>query len=238
VFDPDGRFIRNVTLIDSPLSVLFLSDGSFLGVKMQPTASEPGRSLRQYNATGALKRALADTPVEDFQPRNIESLYRTLAHAQDGGVWVAHARQAIFERRSANADLMNRVVAKDHWVATTSNARIAGISEDSAGFLWVTSIRPDDRAGVRRPDPSKGPESTKRSATLSDAVDFVDSVIEAFDPKSGRVLASLRADEVYAPIPGSNLLLRTTSSAAGDDVVELFRAVLVRPTTTPKRTNQ
>jgi pyruvate/2-oxoglutarate/acetoin dehydrogenase E1 component len=197
-----------------------------LSVRINPSSREPGYPLQVISKTGVLIRTLNDTPVEEYGPGDAEKLYRNLATGRDGGVWVVPARRLAIEKRGADLTLLATVVNASHWIGKTTNARINGVSEDSAGQLWLIAARADDGSATRPAQSPTRAEGRAKPQSYTELARRFDSVIEVVDPRSGRAIVSTRFDAVLAHISGTNRVVGVRELDSGAEVVEVFRPAI------------
>lgn len=203
VFDPEHTFVRSVTIGSSVSNIAPLSGGrAVISARMSEIGADglrfhlvEGMSIRSHFAT-------IDSTLERDGRRPLA--YSSLVVAEsDSTVWTADRDKYRLERWNVSGVRLAEFSRDVEWFDRTAiparQNQIKPICQDlridAAGLLWLLCSPLDPRAEDRI---EIGPEAALgvyeiRSST-GDLRDLWDSVIEVIDPRSSRVLASLRSD--------------------------------------------
>lgn len=236
-----GRFARSIPLATPSVeSLVALDNGDLVVNAFLTSRAAVGYPLHLLSAAGEVRRSFgSDDPV--VVPDGTKPRVRLLA--TDG-------------RRLWTAPLMGRYLIEE-WDPTSGRRvralhRRASFYPESAGYqapspdrapqsaitglvyenglLWalVAVADPEWRRGLS-PQPAPGETGIPTYAVTNKNLVF-DTVVEAFDARSGRLMASRRyPDHMSAMLSGSRLAVLMHEAADGSVVTERVRLTLERP---------
>ena len=220
-------------------TVLRLSDTTLL---VNAIIGEPARVGFPLHTTRLDGVPLASFGAEDDNPRfraGQTAWQRRLASGTGGWFWVADRFRYVVDRYDAeNRRHEVRIVRTPDWFrvspsgyrspSTTEpgSSFIAGLHQSSDSVLWVVSVVADPNwrrgLGLRASDSPSGRDEPPDLRRLHD------SVVEALDLRTWRVLARTRIEQYVAEVTEHGYLI--TYEETDDGVVlEIFTLSLARP---------
>lgn len=197
VFSPSLEHVRSVTLPSRVFSFALGPAGQIIA--SSPTASADGQfALQIYSPSGG--RLSAFDPVEGTSGA---ALRRYVASSPEGSVWTLRSDRYEVHAYSASGVLQAVFRAERDWISgeplptrlesgTRPPGQMGGVAVDDAGLVWIFAVVPD--ANWRPLRPEAGPPNPSA---------IYDTIIEVFDPQSGRIIAHGRMDHMVFPLrPG------------------------------------
>lgn len=206
VFDRAGNFLRSNPI---PLSLggmgrpaILLKDGRLVISAVLRDAASAGFALQVVDGRG-LRTALLDEATYSNEHQWL--LARKLAPSRDGGFWVANTHKLQIDRYNRALTRTGQWTRDAEWLVPTREGSegpsdgvhdrpptslISHIWEDAEGVLWVHFL-------VASPDWRPGPTVAQASKQKIDFLSLVqrpryDSVLEAIDPQSMKVISRVR----------------------------------------------
>jgi hypothetical protein len=227
VFGPDLAFIRAVQFTSVYAnSVLPLRDG-FLTSAHHPDSTQHVTSVHVMRRDGSLLRSFVR---DTFNRRAFPQPSYHIALSGDGGVWTASAFTHRIQKWTLEGRLAGEITAVPQWFMLDRNvmdgwSNVASIRE-SDGVLWVVSRIPVANyreimtkvVGVgREVDARKIPEEQLSTAYL-----------EAYDVKTGKLLADLPLKAYAVGLMGDHQLVVYTTGANDEAQLEIWDLKLRR----------
>jgi hypothetical protein len=236
VFGPDGGFVRQAPFPASGWGIEYLGNGTILLNATVFETGAVGRPFHQFSQQGTFLSSFGDSIGGPRQSPGFRAIHRIWSDGE-GGFWAARAFGNYLLEHWRAAALLNRLQVERPWfVAAPSGVespdldaldQVVGGSVDSAGRLWVYLNVADPMRRTAGTEAATSPEGTVRIPTNWDA--YFDTVIEAFDVGTGRLLASRRLDERFRHALGGDRLARVAEDEQGRIIVSVFRVRLVEP---------
>jgi hypothetical protein len=229
VLSPSLAYVRASSIPGPFADVVLTAGGGLLIAGPVASPSQAGFSVHRYGPGGEHVRSFAELQTP-FTPQSQVFYYRPIARATEEIVWLGSLnryRLELWNTQGKPVRSYQRIVswfpewtdpsAVDQAIAPP---RVSALSQDSQGILWVVIGVPDANAS-RTPT---RPESLSQHYRPDERYD---SVIEAFDPRAGRVVASLR--EAGAPLRfiGGDLAYRFREKEDGSTYIEVVRVELL-----------
>jgi hypothetical protein len=231
LFTADGGFIRSF-----PTTIFGVWGGAVTGagdLVLAPSTSGSPEIATAYSLATGERRWGAPVPAG---PRSRLDEVRSVAVAPDGSIWLARVMGRVeFEHYSAEGARLGVVTPEVSWYppyeryqmptrTTPASPTISGFWIDSLDRAWVVGVAVDPRwAEAEGEDlPMEGGVSYFRPR---DPADRVDGVLEVFDLKTGRSVASLRTDSLMGQVVEPWILQKGRTDADGWMQVDLFRVV-------------
>lgn len=214
---PNGNFVENHTT---------MSDASGFGV-----------TLAEFSPAGERIRAFGgdNEPYFNWMSRFLD---RRLAEDGSGGLYAVHTREYVIDQFGSAGELLRRWERKVDWFPPEPRTiRKPNASEglppqvfsvwrdNSTQLMYVAShVRQRDwqRAVVVRKAENGAP-----LPVIDDEDKYWDTIIEAFDLTSGRLVKSARLDQ-YFPAGGRHGLLYLKGYEP-EDYIDVYRVRLIRP---------
>ncbi len=235
VFSPTLTFVRSRTLGLMPTDARFLAGGRLLVNAEVMTQDRAGLPLHIIGLNGDIERSFGSTEA-DLLPGRTPSSIRRLGSIDGGTVWLSHLVRYRAERWSLDGKLLEVVQRETKWfpsdAARATNDPLAirpepvllGTWIDSARTLWTASLVADERWRPRRP---KGGGREVGPPDIAERDEIYDTVVEAIDPASGILLASLRVPEAALLLDAPGWIATYKTESGGERLV-LWRVRLVR----------
>lgn len=153
-----------------------------------------------------------------------------VARSEGDGFWVANGWRYEVRQQDADGGTRRTLVRDVPWFPKDQEFRddmyvrsappswLTRVFEDDDGILWTLSTIPDLEWEPAQPEPPTPAWTTKN----------LDMMIEAIDPVSAEVLASVRLDRLYAPACGSPMAYTVLETEAGDTRLQVVTLRLLR----------
>jgi hypothetical protein len=226
IFGPRREYERTVQLPETPWDALVLPDGRML---IAPASADRPLPLLLLTPTGSLIREFG---AQDSSGAAIRAPRWLIADA-DGSFWsmpmqfrwrLEHwdssgSALSVLERRPDWFRPYSRVSTPDSNHAPQPTIQGAWI--DGIGRLWVLGRAADqqwERGLSSSPSGSPGPVITEPDKVY-------DTVLEAIDRETGRVMATARLDPSYESLVEAGVLMKVVSTATGWKRVVLMTVV-------------
>ena len=181
--------------------------------------------LHLVDPSGEIVRSFGSETGE-YEPE-LREFYelRAVGPAGDDAVWSAPINEYLIERWTIDGRLTHVLRREVDWFEPWSvldsdidrppDPHVAAVSQQG-DILWVLAVIPDPEwRSVRQP--------SGRFFIVLDRHKHVDTVIEAIDLNSGRVIASTRMDLQLRGFVGDGLVYSQGSDANGDEAVQVWR---------------
>jgi hypothetical protein len=238
VVSPEGRVVRNIPVGGGQIFSIAFDDEGRLGVASElPTPDDAGHPVHIVHPNGGVVRSFGGSEKN----RSDRSSQGTmLASAPSGGFWVGpvHLGHTSLSYRMelwrTDGTLVETVVRQAPWLRlpkpvggfSPPDPALLGIWQDDDGILWTLLHVPG-------PTYNRGLAHTSEGKTgLADPAGMnliFDSVVEAIDLESGRVLARQRLPEgVLGLGADGGILSGMAPDAGGAPRVTLWRLSLSR----------
>jgi len=233
IYDPVAKVLHRVNdsldLGPSPLPLLFtpdliLKDGHMIVAQQIPTRGLAGFPLHLMGPDGRLVRSFGvDQPV--YRPDLPRLMDRIVAPSPEGHLWTAApGRYALQLWNRSTGALMKTLTVTSTWFvdsdASSSDpqTRPKPILEalwQTDALIWVLARDADAKWAPKSAVPPQG----ERAVPLAEVNAKYDWVLEALDPTSGRVLASLRFPRVLAGFAPQPFLTADAEASTGTNRV-------------------
>ena len=238
VLAPALRAFGSVRLLPVLLNDLaFLADGRMVAQQMVVGRGGIGQPLHVIGDGGRIAQSFAGT--DKWDPARLYSGIRPIAPASGNRVWSAHTgayRVELWEPAGSNSLILVRDASWfQPWEQVIRRSaegrerpRIVDVAEDRQGRLWVSIL-------VRDPKHRRSRETREVPLTEVDANAEFDTVLEVLDPRSGRLLARTRFEQIIPAFIGDgSVVFARREDADGNIVVDVWRARLSTSTTRSK----
>lgn len=205
VLDPAYKFVSSGPLPLGPeLSALVMPNGEYVFALPLSTAAQRAQPLHRVNRTGKLARSFGSQSGE-FRSDIPFFDRRAIAVAKGGMVWSAFRTQYVIERWNTQTGLRDKQIgSKAAWFPSRLTPATIKRNEPDAPQPFIMAVR--ESAGsilwvlIAVPDPKwRSAASPRRSADdhvqIEDEQLYYDTVIEALDASTGRLLASVRVPQ-------------------------------------------
>jgi hypothetical protein len=218
-------------------AVVFGSGSRFVVNAALGEAKAAGLPLHLFDSTGTLLRSFgADTARLD--PRDDEQIIRVLATSGDTAVWSAPHRYVYrFDLFSTDGRRLRSLVPKASWYPRWRREDFRPTTPDSPPLPFLMSLREGpgqllwcavavaDRNWHRGLGPARGGELARAWYPVDDWSRVYDTMVEVFDSRTGRLVASQRIDQFVAALPTDG---RVATIALHDEQprVVLYRALV------------
>lgn len=237
VFGPRLSFVRSaqsaVVGQSYPFEVAW--NGTVIAGATIQTREAIGHPLHQFSPSLEYVRAFGGDSEPVF-PGMATRMRRRLARSADNGVWAAHALTYVIEHYDQTGRLTMRlegplVRPPESMVPSRTQPpapMIMGIVEDTGAVLWVLRVVADRRwqssLGTRLPKRQGGGVSP--IPVVERPNDYYDSILEAIDTKSGRVIARQQFDQVLGFLVDTSYVANRVEDKEGNFFVQTWRFVL------------
>jgi hypothetical protein len=224
VFDAQLRrhttFSGDLKVVRTAPFTFFLS-GTPRWLTTRHTCSErPGQVacflLHVVRPSGNLIASFAEDP-DGYRFDVSEEVYsRSLERSSMGGIWAAHRTEYRIDHWRLDGTLQSSMIRQAPWFAAHEGSegapdpkrpprpRLLDVNEDSAGRLW-TLIRVASSDWVHALERLPADAHRKRSRfAIADINQAFDTIIEVFDYRRGRLLASVRFDQALIEFVDTN----------------------------------
>lgn len=230
---------RSFNLEHAVSDLVPLSDGRALISVPTQDGGPLGQPIRLLSENGGSAGAFGNSTRSVEVPHRFGSA-RRIAPADGGTVWVTWLDRYRIERWDRTGKQTQVIEPRVTWFPPATSDPVPGqaderkpfpslshVYQESDSVLWAVVVLADANWKAASGS-STGRVVERRRLSLAENAPFYDTVIEALDPRTGRVLASVRRDEFFARVRGGPYLARFRSEESGEDVVEIWRYQLVR----------
>lgn len=218
---PPGRF-RDVVTLGNGRAVI--------SALIQTTASA-GYPLHFLSSAGTIERSFGvDVPA--YPPRDAEALDRTIAVDTGGRIWSAHVAEYRIEAFDAGGRKVAEFAGRPAWWRSDvwpHRPTVWGIAFDRAerDILWIRTILPVPAAPAPRRTAQGGASEVGTRPSQEDNDARNDTMLEALDVRTGRIVASRRFPEwLLFDHEGFLSHLRIVGDSAV--VLDVFEPALIR----------
>jgi hypothetical protein len=215
VFSDAGDYGRRFSAPSAGFMAV-LGDGRLAIASMEPEAPDPvqlidgsGNVVRRFGRLGA------DAPMAHSRGVVV------LSSSSGGGVWLGQLGQYLITKWDTTGHELLRLRREADWFPIEPRSELEfghlppvmiAMQEDSVGLLWVLLRIPDRNIEKAHP----GDSWKKEMSSESGMAEVVDYMLEAIDPKTGRLVASRRIDEfMMIGFTGPNQIATLTDTDAG-----------------------
>jgi hypothetical protein len=241
-FSPDRIYIRKApSLINAQAySLLLLPNGELARGMVRWDTSSPVRVTRGDSAPLAFGRSDADSG-QGYMTLSFPVIFA----GRKGSIWVPRNLEYRLDEWTLRGEHLRSITRRAEWFPKwavediRANQKgtlryedgprpwLEGAYQDSEGLIWTYAGRGDEewksvtllKKQGTRPYTELAPETRN---------DFYDTVIEVIDPDNGRLLTSLRADEVLRPVLGSKFVWGYRIDADGELYIDIWSLSLRR----------
>jgi hypothetical protein len=238
VFDARRTFVRVAALPVSPWDAIVLADSRMVVAPANADRPLPlllldtdGRTIREIghgdSAGAELHAPRWIVPGSGGRFWSMPTQFRWRLEAWD----TTGAALGVSERSPAWFTQYSSLKPPDHEHAP--QAALQGAWLDSTGRFWVLGVVADANwsAGI-----SAGPPNQSAGVILDPDKAF-DSVLEAYDLRSGEVVATVRVDPYYSTEVEPGVIMRVDERSPGSKRVHLMKVVLDATRASAKRTS-
>ena len=234
--DSDFSFLSSAPFL-SALRIEALSGGAFVVNALLPSSAAQGHVVNVVDSVGNVLASFGGSggPI-DF--RVFHARHRVIAVDEEDRIWTGYPEKFELQKFGRTGRPILRISRIAEWFTPHSNILppkdinsdppnplLHDLTVDPGGIVWVVVwvADPDWREAV-------SPEFDPRTTTFNDQV--YDSVLEAIDPVSGRVLARVRTDHLLRKVHvvGSEsrapLFYRSIQQENGFIRADVFRATV------------
>ncbi len=188
---PPGRFRDVVTL----------ANGRTVISALIQTPESAGYPLHFVSGAGAVERSFG-VDVAVYPPRDAEALDRTIAVDDGGRIWSAHVADYRIETFDASGRKMAEFAGRPAWWRSDvwpDRPTVWGIAFDRVepDILWIRTIVPVPAAPAPRRTPRAGASEIGTRPSQEDNDARTDTMLEALDVRTGRIVASRRFPEWF-----------------------------------------
>lgn len=236
VYDPDLVYVRDFPLHHDAAFPVYLGGGQIVVNGRMQTPERVGLPLHLFTTDGEPVRAFGSVTGE-YRSDLPHLMFRKITPSRRrNAVWSAWEYQYVLEEWNISGDLERRIVRDAPWFppvalpAPTSDDNppptgFRALRHDTTGVLWTAVL-------VAAPDYHRGLGESVRGEggltynLINNVSALYDTVIEAIDPDSGRVIARrrIRAVVLYWLGDGEALAYRQTED--GVPIVDILRVEL------------
>lgn len=233
-FDSTYRHVRDITLAFAFTEMVRLDDSTFVTTGVVPTADGRGAPIHIVSDAGDLVRSVGGDSVP-FDPGG--SAERRIATARDGTFWSVVAGDHLLEHWGSDGELLQQIRRDDPWSGRIAEVNVDGpppppasvraMSLDSVGVLWILSTLPDRqwRDVVKQ---VMNPGAVIPGYVITDNTKYYDTRLEAIDPASGAILATLMIDEYAHGFSDASHVLVSRSTNDGEPLIDVIEVHLLR----------
>ena len=186
-------------------------------------------------ASGTIVRSFGN-PSGTYDPLDPYNAHRSIAPAGEREFWAGHSNRYVIEKWTVDGERVLRIERDAPWFkpwqGNVQPARIAapppilhGVREDSAGILWVFH-RVADRDWA--PQPPAEVRGSETRTSMKQTNELWDTLIEAIDLRSGRVLGRVRFPQYVVGLAGENMFYTYQEVGAGHPQYVVWRVSLAR----------
>jgi hypothetical protein len=230
VLSPDLTYVR-ATAIPGPFyDAVFSGNGNLLLAGPVATPAQAGFSVHLYDAEGNAMRSFGELRTPFTQESQV-FFYRPIALTVGDRVWIGTLNRYRLElwdlQGNQLATFARHVSWYQEWTDPTSvnvgipPPRMWALSQDSIGRLWIVLAVPDarvrDRARPRVESPARAYQPER----------MFDTIVELFDPRTGRIIASLRDFGAPLRFIRDGVGYRYNERSDGSAFIEVVRLELV-----------
>lgn len=203
-FSPDGKYVRDDRLpIQSIRQVKYVDPEHYIINGDLRTQQKIGLPLHLVTSDGRIVRSFGSTdPVARRDRPTLHS--RMISDPTGGSLWLANTKRYVLEKWTVSGELEARLERTVTWFEphdrsavisedTPPPPLIRDIMEDEDGIVWVV-VRVADARWKEAVYYRGAVQNTLSVYTVADPARYHDSIIEAIDVRSGRVLATARFD--------------------------------------------
>ncbi len=235
VFDSSGRHVRTVSTPElmMVMDAVGLSDTLDILAGSINTREAYGQPFHLVARSGTVHRSFGIAA----QTSSVGAWAGLRVLTRDGRGGFLASKMNVYEiEHWTRAGDRQRIVRREadwfpawsHWDSRPDRAppppRVMSMAVDDSGFVW-TLISLADRAW--RPVDGRDPEG--KMLTVGELAERFDSIIEVLDPRTGRLLASKRFDEMLLALPRAGIAVENVESGDGEVFVRVWRVALTRP---------
>lgn len=249
VFSPDGSVLHDTRLAGGarPIRVAFLDDGSFIANRVRLTPDGVGLPLHLVDSEGKLVYSFGtDFPVH--LPGELLTHSRRFSPDEKGDLWVVPAYEYRIEHWRQTGDpeapFVLDTVFEPSTVAFPSMAEreswprnledgppsplVRGVWPEPDGPVWtIVSVPHEDWPDRYHPPP--GPDLDAHFYSPENS--YWKTRLDAFDPQTGRVLASREVDEMWFAFIGDGEAFSYGVTRAGIPYLDVWRVEFRSPQT-------
>lgn len=225
--DADGRVQFTHRMPARALSVAPLGDTrlAFHGRGLPAAASNP--LFARVDSAGVVLTSWGEAITEG---EGSDTDQWVVARSEGDGFWVANGwRYEVHQQDGAGRTQRtlvrdvpwfpkNQEYREDMYVRSAPPSWLTHVFQDDDGVLWTFSTVPDLQWEPAQPEPPTPAWATRN----------LDMMIEAIDPVSAEVLASVRLDMLYAPACGTPMAYTVLETEAGDTRLKVVTLRLLR----------
>lgn len=237
LFQRDGRFIRTRVIPEVPFvsSALILPGGELAIQANIGSRQRAGLPFHLVRADGTIAKSFGALATENFR-LNYYSVRRRIVLASDSTFWAAKLPAYRLELWGLDGQLRRVMERKVDWflpwdppdrpvgiAVAPPKPTVVAISLDTRGVLWVL-VHVADR-NWKPVFPSGG--RTERSMSQNEYASLVDTMVEAIDVQTGRVLVSERVPSVLGRFVGPGLTTELVEDSDGVFSLRILRLDVV-----------
>jgi hypothetical protein len=230
----DGSIRSRVAIPFSPAATEVLKvRGLWLIAATSRLPEYAGAYFHLTDAFGVVKRSFGwGGPMEATRFNGSVPIRRAVAPRSSGGHWsvlITYGQADVLEEWDVNGKLVRRVDLARDWAPSTSSvpsrmldrrAATIAVQEQPDGSLWVTTHVLKERR-------QSGGASNERGLP-ADLNEAYRTIVRAFDPRAGRLLASIELDAHVMTSAVGSMWWYTRERPSGEPVTQVFRLSLKR----------
>jgi hypothetical protein len=230
VLSSDLSYVRSTPIPGPFYDAAFTASGDLLLAGPVATPARAGFSLHLYDAEGNAVRSLAELRVPFTQESQV-FFYRPIALTVGDRVWIGtlnRYRLELWDLYGTQLLTLDRHVPwYQEWNDPTAvnvgvpPPRMWALSQDSLGRVWIVLAVPDARAR------DQGTPRVESSGRGYQPDRMFDTIVELFDPRTGRIIASLRDSGAPLRFIQEGVAYRYRERSDGSASIEVVRLELV-----------
>lgn len=236
----NGEEVGRVSLVRTKVFDFDVAgDGTFILSGMVPTRDLVGIPLHLYTPEGTYKTSATSGPavVAGSQQLGLDlTVVRSLKYPKS--FWTTNGFRPLVQRWSTDGVLEEEIFLERSWFPEPSEVRayvnsdkppqprLVTMSEDAAGRLWLAYWIPNPawKSAVHESTPHEREQIERLPQFyLTNADDYLDSVIEVIDLKTMRLLAQTRERRLLPYFAGPGLLGELSAENASNPVQRIWR---------------
>jgi hypothetical protein len=198
VYSPELELLRTYPVDFMPRGVVMRNSGSFIGF----SPAQQGPIVHFVSADGASRRSVIDAEIPPGEP---VAFFRIFSAGRNGTIWLGRTNRYLVQQYDSTGSLLRTIRSAPDWHEPWTEVPSQGpdvlrpvpflraIREDADGLLWLVFHVPQTDWSPRRA-PSRA--EPRHGMPMTEWNQYVDTLIEVIDPRSGRLLATRRFDPI------------------------------------------
>jgi hypothetical protein len=218
-----------------------LRNGHLVMNRILGDAAGAGFALQEMDSAGRVTKLFDE---DTFDRMNDWNLRRVLFARQNGDLWVAHPFNSVIDLYGPDRTKRKSYVRVADWLKPLAygdrpsdgmfdrppTSMMTGIWEDTTGLVWTLTLVPSP---AWTPGPSFA--DWRAGQLLDTGRERLNTLIEAFDPANGKLVASLRLQPKISYALRDGYIAGYRETADGTPLVDVWQLQLKRPKQELKR---